>query len=66
MLFKTIKKFLLSYILFFTVTSCGPSDVIVNIYGYSQFNCTTEEFRILTPMPILSFLKPKKWYNRDM
>ena len=65
MLFKTIKKFLLSYILFFTVTSCGPSDVIVNIYGYSEYNCTTEEFRILTPTPILSFLKPKKWYNRE-
>ena len=65
MLFEKIKKLLLSSILFFTVTSCGPSDVIVNIYGYSEYNCTTEEYRILTPTPMLSFLKTKKWYNRE-
>ena len=53
MLFEKIKKLLLSSILFFTVTSCGPSDVIVNIYGYSEYNCTTEEYRILTPTPML-------------
>ena len=51
--------------LLFTVISCGPSDVIVNIYGASEYNCTTKEFRILKPMPMLSFLKPKKWYTRD-
>ena len=65
MFFKKIKKLLLSSILFFSVTSCGPSDVIVNIYGFSEYNCTTEEYRILTPTPMLSFLKPKKWYNRE-
>ena len=53
------KKLLLSLILFFNVTSWGPSDVIVNIYGFSEYNCTTEEYRILTPTPMLSFLKPK-------
>jgi len=65
MFFKKIKKFFFSSILFFTVTSCGPSDVIVNIYGVSEYNCTTEEYRILTPTPMLSFLKPKKWYSRE-
>ena len=65
MFLNKIKKSLLSLILFFTVTSCGPSDVIVNIYGFSEYNCTTEEYRILTPTPMLSFLKPKKWYNRE-
>ena len=65
MFLKKIKKSLLPLILFFTVTSCGPSDVIVNIYGFSEYNCTTEEYRILTPTPMLSFLKPKKWYNRE-
>ena len=65
MFFKQIKKFLSSSILFFTVISCGPSDVIVNIYGFSEYNCTTEKYRILTPTPMLSFLKPKKWYNRE-
>ena len=65
MFLNKIKKSLLSLILFFTVTSCGPSDVIVNIYGFSEYNCTTKEYRILTPTPTLSFLKPKKWYNRE-
>ena len=65
MFFKKIKKTFSSFILLFTVISCGPSDVIVNIYGVSEYNCTTEEYRILTPMPMLSFLKIKKWYTRN-
>ena len=65
MFFKKIKKTFSSFILLFTVISCGPSDVIVNIYGFSEYNCTTKEYRILTPTPMLSFLKPKKWYNRE-
>ena len=60
-----MKKTFSLLILLFTVASCGPSDVIVNIYGASEYNCTTKEFRILKPMPMLSFLKPKKWYTRD-
>ena len=60
-----MKKTFSLLILLFTVASCGPSDVIVNIYGASEYNCTTKEFRILKPMPVLSFLKPKKWYTRD-
>ena len=64
MYLKKIKKSLLAFFLFFTVTSCGPSDVIVNIYGFSEYNCTTDEYRILTPTPMLSFLKPNKWYTR--
>ena len=60
-----MKKTFSLLILLFTVISCGPSDVIVHIYGASEYNCTTKEFRILKPMPMLSFLKPKKWYTRD-
>ena len=47
------------------VTSCGSSDVIVNIYGASEYNCTTNEYRILKPNPMLPFLKSKKWYTRE-
>ena len=65
MYLKKIKKSLLTFFLFFSVTSCGPSDVIVNIYGFSEYNCTTDEYRILTPTPMLSFLKPNKWYTSD-
>ncbi len=60
-----MKKYLLSFLLICTMTSCGPADVIVNIYGASEYNCTTDEYRILKPTPILSFLKTKKWYSRD-
>ena len=60
-----LKKYFLSLTFILSITSCDSSDVIVNIYGYSEYNCTTEEYRILTPTPMLSFLKPKKWYNRE-
>ena len=60
-----MKKYLLSFLLICTMASCGPADVIVNIYGVSEYNCSTDEYRILKPTPILSFLKPKKWYSRD-
>ena len=61
---KKIVKFFL--ILQFTamITSCGSSDIIVNIYGASEYNCTTDEYRILKPNPMLPFLKSKKWYTR--
>tara|TARA_B100000925_G_scaffold167422_1_gene125941 strand:+ start:116 stop:469 length:354 start_codon:yes stop_codon:yes gene_type:complete len=61
---KKIKKTLLLLVFSSLITSCG-SDVIVNIYGFSEYNCTTDEYRILKPTPMLSFLKPNKWYNRD-
>ena len=60
---KSLKKNFLSLFLLSFVTSCGPSDVIVNIYGVSEYNCSTNEYRILKPLPMLSFLKPKKWYT---
>ena len=59
-----VKKIFLSICLF-TLTCCESSDVIVNIYGYSEYNCTKDEYRILKKLPMLSFLKTKKWYNRE-
>ena len=61
---KNIKFFFLSLLLTLTITSCGSSDVIVNIYGVSEYNCTTDEYRILKPNPMLPYLKSKKWYTR--
>ena len=63
--FKNIIKIFLSLLLISTATSCGPSDVIVNIYGTSEYNCTTDEYRILSPNPMIPFLKKKKWYTRE-
>ncbi len=62
---KKIKKLFLSLLLTSMITSCGSSDVIVNIYGASEYNCTTDEYRILKLNPMLPFLKSKKWYTRE-
>ena len=62
---KKINFFFLLLLLAPGFTSCGSSDVIVNIYGASEYNCTTGEYRILKPNPILPFLKSKKWYTRE-
>ena len=62
---KKIKKLLFFLLFTLTITSCGSSDVIVNIYGVAEYNCTTGEYRILKPNPILPFLKSKKWYSKE-
>ena len=35
------------------------ADVIVNIYGASEYNCSKDEYRILKKQPMLPFLKKK-------
>ena len=62
---KNINFFFLSLLLISTLTSCESSDDIVNIYGASEYNCTTQEYRILKPNLIIPFLKSKKWYTRE-
>ena len=62
---NNVKKIFLSLVLLFTLTSCDSSDIIVNIYGVSEYNCTKDEYRVLKQQPMLSFLKIKKWYNRE-
>tara|TARA_B100001540_G_scaffold257320_1_gene235027 strand:- start:158 stop:514 length:357 start_codon:yes stop_codon:yes gene_type:complete len=62
---KNIKFFFLSLLLISTLTSCESSDDIVNIYGASEYNCTTQEYRILKPNLMIPFLKSKKWYTRE-
>ena len=52
---KKIKKIFLLLVFSSLITSC-ESDVIVNIYGFSEYNCTTDEYRIL---------KPTQGYLRD-
>lgn len=59
--FKTIY---VCFTLFFT--SCDePSDIVVKIYGIHEYNCTMDEYRVLTNNPILPFMKKNKWYTRD-
>ena len=62
---NNLKNFLLSLTLALIITSSAFADVIVNIYGVSEYNCSKDKYRILKKQPMLSFLKTKKWYNRD-
>ena len=62
---KTIKKISTLLLLMIGIASCGSSDVIVNIYGYAQYNCTTHEYRLTKATPLLSFLDTNTWYTRE-
>ncbi|MBH32497.1 MAG: hypothetical protein CMD90_02485 [Gammaproteobacteria bacterium] len=62
---KTIKKISTLFLLMIGIASCGSSDVIVNIYGYAQYNCTTHEYRLTKATPLLSFLDTNTWYTRE-
>tara|TARA_B100000029_G_scaffold476390_1_gene520490 strand:+ start:440 stop:796 length:357 start_codon:yes stop_codon:yes gene_type:complete len=61
---KNIKSLFLLLLFVSGITSCGSSDTIVNIYGASEYNCTTDEYRLLKSNSMLPFLKTKKWYTR--
>ena len=62
---KKLEK--LSLVLLFTVviTSCSNSDVVVQIYGTYEYNCTTNEYRVLSQNVMFPFLKAKKWYTKE-
>ena len=62
---NNLKNFLLSLTLSLIITSSAFADVIVNIYGVSEYNCSRDKYRILKKQPMLSFLKTKKWYDRE-
>ena len=62
---KKLKKSILVLTLAFTITSCGDSDEVVQIYGAYEYNCTTDEYRVLSENLVLPFMKPKKWYTKE-
>ena len=62
---NNLKNFLLSLVFVLIITTSAFADVIVNIYGVSEYNCSKDEYRILKKQPMLSFLKTKKWYDRE-
>ena len=61
---KKIKKIFQLLTFLIIITSC-ESDVIINIYGVSEYNCTKDEYRVLKSTPMLGFLKTNKWYTRE-
>ena len=62
---KNIKKLSLIILFSVSITSCGGSDVIVQIYGAYENNCTTDEYRVLSNNMILPFMKKNKWYTKE-
>ena len=62
---KKIKKLSLMLLFSVVITSCGGSDVVVQIYGAYEYNCTTNEYRVLSKNVILPFMKKNKWYSKE-
>ena len=62
---RSVKKFTLLSIFIMSLSSCGSSDSIVNIYQAYEYNCTKDEFRILKNNQLLLFLKEGRWYSRE-
>ena len=62
---KKLKIISLALLFNFVMTSCSNSDVIVQIYGAYEYNCTTDEYRVLSENIVLPFLKANKWYTKE-
>ena len=61
-----IKKCAFVFLFSIFIVSCdNHSDVIVKIYGAYEYNCTTDQYRVLSNNPILPFMKKKKWYTKE-
>ncbi len=44
--------------------SNNSSNVIVKIYGYAEYDCTEDRYRLTKATPLILFLKTNKWYTR--
>ena len=51
------------------IVSCDNSDkssnVIVKIYGYAEYDCTENKYRLTKETPTIPFLKVNKWYSKN-
>ena len=50
------------------ILSCDSSDkssnVIIKIYGYAEYDCTENKYRLIKETPMIPFLKINKWYTQ--
>ena len=44
--------------------SNNSSNVIVKIYGYAEYDCTENKYRLIKETPTIPFLKVNKWYSQ--
>ena len=42
----------------------NSSNVIVKIYGYAEYDCTENKYRLTKETPMIPFLKVNKWYTQ--
>ncbi len=65
---KKIRKFFLIFLVSLSIVSCDNSDnssnVIIKIYGYAEYDCTENKYRLTKETPMIPFLKVNKWYSQ--
>lgn len=61
---RKFKEIFLTVLISMSIVSCGDTDAIVQIYGAYEYNCTTDEYRVLSENVILPFMKKNKWYTK--
>ena len=62
---RKFKKIFLIILFTNLLVSCGGNDVVVKIYDAFEYNCTTDEYRVLKENFILPFMKKNKWYTKE-
>ena len=65
---RKFKEIFLTVLISMSIVSCGDTDAIVQIYGAYEYNCTTDEYRVLSENVILPFMKkisgiPKEFHE---
>ena len=60
-----LRKLFLIVLMSISILSCDNStNVIVKIYGYAEYDCTENKYRLTRETPMIPFLKVNKWYSQ--
>ena len=65
---KKIRKLFLIFLISISILSCDNSDnssnVIIKIYGYAEYDCTENKYRLTKETPMIPFLKVNKLHTQ--
>ena len=56
--------FMIFFMTIFIISCDNSSNVIVKIYGYAEYDCTENKYRLTKETPIIPFLRVHKWYTK--
>ena len=60
-----LKKIFTIFFMSIFIQSCdNSSNDIVKIYGYAEYDCTENKYRLTKKTPMIPFLKVNKWYSQ--